>query len=196
MFSGTPYPALLMIKSNERNFAMLPNKGAAFADLFANRHGQRTVLQQVEVQITHALGIDAKRLRGSLGSSSRGKPHRVIQTLQPRLQHLTVKTLIGKRLKRPNVMRSARITNELKRQVAKILNSWMQHTCSLLNTNARVLNDGVDNGRKDGDADLEEDVQRRECLSSKLTKAPPNVHDLLRVDLSDGHSGCGCSSCR
>ena len=110
-----------------------------------------------------------------------------------KFQHLTVKTLMGKRLKRPNVMCSARITNELKPQVAKILNSRIQHTCSLLKTNARVLNHGVDNGHKDGDADLEEDVQRQECLSSKLTKAFPNVHDLLRIDLSDGHSGCGRS---
>ena len=128
---------------------MLPNKGAAFTDLLANRHGQRTVLQQAEVQITHALRIDAKRLRGSLGSSSRGKPHWVIQTFQSRLQHLTVKTLIGKRLKRPNAMCSARVTNEFKRQVAEVLNRWMQHTCSLFNTDARVLNDGVDNGCKD-----------------------------------------------
>ena len=85
-------------------------------------------------------------------------------------------------------MRSACVTNELKRQVAEILNRLTQHACGLLHTNARVLNNGVNNGCKDGNADLEEDVQRRKCLPGDLAKAPPDVHDLLRVHLSDGHS--------
>ena len=72
----------------------------------------------------------------------------------------------------------------------------MQHSGHLVNTkHVSVVDNRRDKRRKDGDADLQEHMQRGQCLLGKLAKASPYAHELVRLHLSDGDGGC-CGSCR